>query len=287
MKAALLLVLLSGCYAALAQKGIAQTDTTKSAYGRLVTRKVYTGTFQQERLPGGTSIYKVNGKEVDKTVFDHYHDNQNNVEQCTPCILEIYGLDEKPIHKGIQFMDLPVGFWIEYFPTGKVKIVGHYKENDTGIQRNFFKKGFGERDGIWTYFNEAGRRLYSEYWKDGKFISQIPEQKKPEVWTVQLLYNGHTADRQTFTPQQFNELQLVPKYKNSAITGVAITGEFEISATGYCLVKQKFSLADFAKIDVQQMILKSGIPANKTASGILRIFVEGANTVNYFITIKK
>jgi hypothetical protein len=274
------------CTQIFSQADTTKTDTTKSVYKGLTTKKFYSLGYSTQSKNNVTT-YKINEKEVDMTTYNKYHDTWKNMETCEPCILLTYDYDDKLLYKGIQYTDCPVGFWIEYFPNGKVKIIGHYKENESGNWQNAYDRGFCREDGAWTYFNETGDKLYSEYWKNGQFIKQEPEQPKTELWTVEITYNGNKINNQVFTPEQVGEIKINPKFKNSKRTGTDLTVKFEIATTGHKIVSQTFPLADFGKIDVKKMLLESGITPAETASCTIMIFNNGNNVFNSWLNVKK
>ena len=274
------------CNLTFSQVDTIKTDTTKSVYKGLTTRKFYSLGYSTQSKDNITT-YKINEKEVDKTTYDKYHDTWRNMETCKPCILLTYDYNDKILHKGIQYTDCPVGFWIEYFPNGKVKIIGHYKENESGNWENAYDRGFCREDGVWTYFNEVGNKLYSEYWKDGQFIKQVPEQTKTELWTVEITHNGTKVNNQIFTPKQVGEIKIIPKFKNSKRTGTNLTVKFEIATTGHKIVSQTFPLTDFGKIDVQKMLIESGVTPTEMASCSIMIFNNGNNVFNSWLNVKE
>ena len=147
------------------------TDTTTSSYRNLVEKKFYRLSYSSQTRDG-TTIYKINEKEVDKATYDKYNTTWANMETCKPCILLSYDYNDNLLYKGIQYTDCRVGFWIEYFSNGKVKIIGHYKENKKENWENAYSQGLCRKDGVWTYFNENGDKLYWESWEDGKLVKK-------------------------------------------------------------------------------------------------------------------
>ena len=156
------------------------TDTTKSVYKNLEIK-----TFSYYIIPLATEynrpqrkiIYKVNGKVVNKSTFDmankENEGNWKNINTCKPCLMLTYDDKDKLvlIRKAIQYMDCFIGFYIEYYPSGKVKIVGHYLENNTEKWSiRFITKKFCKRDGVWLYYDESGRMTKIEKYKNGELI---------------------------------------------------------------------------------------------------------------------
>ena len=85
------------------------------------------------------------------------------------------------LSEGVYCTDCGVGFFKEFYPDGNVKLSGKYKENPTGNWKNY---NCQVEHGQWVYFKENGDTLYSEYWNNGEFIKQVPEQSKMEIWKV-------------------------------------------------------------------------------------------------------
>jgi hypothetical protein len=170
----IVLLILSGafiCNLSFAQIAIKKTDTTASVYKGLDTKKFYRIGFSST-VVNGVTTYEINDKVVSKTIYDRYHDTWENMATCKPCILLTYDINEKLLYKGIQYTDCRVGYFIEYFSNGKVKLIGHYKENESG---NWENSTCNNKDGAFTYFNEEGEELYTEIWKDSKFFKRIPK----------------------------------------------------------------------------------------------------------------
>jgi antitoxin component YwqK of YwqJK toxin-antitoxin module len=272
----ILVVALLFCNQSFSQVDSTITDTTKSVYKGLTTKKFY-GLSYAANVENYVTTYRIDGDLVDKATYNKYHDTWKNMETCKPCILLTYDFYDKLLYKAIQFTDCAVGYWIEYFPNGKVKTIGHFKENESENWANAFDSGLCRQDGIWTYFNEAGKKLYSEYWKDGQFLKQVPEQAKTELWAVDITFNGAQISKQTVTPKQVGEITITPKFKNSNRAGTNIKVTFEISTLGYKVVSETFSLDEFSKIDVQKLLLESGVPSTEKASCVIMINNNGRN----------
>lgn len=247
------------CSLTFAQVGNSKKDTTKSVYKNLKTLKYIQG---------------------------DYDNNEKVMEECTPCILKTYDGNGNLLTKGIEYEDCPCGFWIEYFPNGKVKLTGHYKENESNDWSNALEEGLCKRDGTFTHFNEKGEKLYSEYWKDGQFIKQVPKQTKTELWNVELTLDSVKVDKQVLTPKQVSEIKITPQFKNSSTAGTNISIKFVIRAIGHTDVEQTFTIDNFNTIDVQAMLTKAGIKSSEMLSYTLEIYNNGEIFINYYLTIK-
>ncbi len=139
----------------------------KSVYSRLDTLTFYDVELEVETFHGRTT-YWVDRKEVTKDKYDYYDFHWKNVDRCTPCFLKTYDTQEKLLKEGVQYGDCNIGDWTEYFPCGKVKIKGRFKENDTGDWFEIWTKGLcSVKHGLWVYFNEHGAVLYAEKYLNG------------------------------------------------------------------------------------------------------------------------
>lgn len=272
----------------LAQVNFAKTDTTKSIYGALETRKFYVVSFYSSS-DGIDSAYRLNDMEVDKSTYDRYYDTRTSMETCKPCILMTYDINDRLLYKAIQYSDCAVGYSIEYHPNGKVKLIGHYKENPTGNWFNAWADGYcSSADGVFTYFNENGEELYSEVWKDGEFINQIPVQTRTELWNVELTIDSVKVSNQVFTPKQVNRIKITPRFKNSLTEGTNISIKFIISTVDYKkYIEETISIDNFHKLDVQKMLDEAGIKPSESASCNLMIYNNAINVFNYWITLKQ
>jgi antitoxin component YwqK of YwqJK toxin-antitoxin module len=240
-----------------AQVDSLQTDTTLSVYKDLVSKEYYKGNTSTIILDG-VYVYRVNDKRVDKKDYDKYQDAWNNISTCKPCILSVFDFDGRIISKGIQYTDLRAGFRIEYFPNGRVKLIGHYKENVNGDWETAQSRGVGNKDGTWTYFNEKGEKLYSELWIEGKFIKQIPEQAYPDVWFVELMFKGEKITGRTMSLEEVREIEVKPKFKNKFNEGFEIDIEFIASDIGRKQVRQKLGVSQFKAIDLRSILTNAG-----------------------------
>jgi antitoxin component YwqK of YwqJK toxin-antitoxin module len=261
------------------------TDTTKSIYNNLVTRKLYT-VFQSSQTVDGVTTYKIDDKTVEKATYEKYNSTSKNVDLCKPCIIKAYNFYDKLVYKAIQYSDCIVGYYIEYFPNGNVKIIGHYKENESGNWQNIFDRGYCQMDGVWTYYDTNGKIRYSETWKDGDFLKQYPKQAKTELWKVEMMYNNKAIDTLLLDETQIKEIQIIPKFKTKMTAGTNITIDMEFSAVGHKIVKQKFSIKNFKDIDIKKILTEIGAKSEEKIICYVMISNNGENISNYSLNIK-
>lgn len=148
-----------------------------SIYQNLETKKLYAVNLSFSNMDGREE-YRVNDKKVSKSTYQKYNVYRGNRRTCTPCILKMYNTDDVLIREGVYYTDCGIGSFKEYYPSGRLKLRGQYKENDTEIWEDIGRRGLCNiRDGQWTYYSEEGKRLYVEFWENGELIKQVPEQK--------------------------------------------------------------------------------------------------------------
>jgi len=262
-----------------------QSDSTTN-YKGLETKKFYSVGLSSQTT-NGKGTYEVNGRKVSKSTYDKYQSTWGNMETCCPCILKSYDENDVLIREAVSCTDCGVGLFKEFYPNGNVKLSGRYKENPSGNWDDIWARGFcSVKDGQWTNFNEKGDTLYSEFWKDGKFIEQVPEQKLTEIWEVELTLKGETIDKQLLTVEQVKELVVTPKFKNSHRDNINLTINFEVSAVGHKQNKQSFTLESFKNIDVTKMLSDVGIQTDKQTTFKMEVCNNGTVIARFYLIIK-
>ena len=143
-----------------------QKDTMKSIYKNLPILKLYTITTETV-TEKGTVVYKAGGKAVDKATYEKYATSAKNMTQCKPCIMETYDKNNKLASRAIKYLDCPVGYWLNYYPSGKIKSIGHYRENESDIWDPLWDAGYCMKHGWWTDYNEKGKVIKKERYEFG------------------------------------------------------------------------------------------------------------------------
>jgi len=267
------------------QQAFAQLDTT-TVYKGLKTKKFYSVSLFSQTY-NGTGTYKVNGKQVSKSTYDKYKSAWKNMETCCPCILKTYDENDVLLSEVVSCKDCGVGVFKEFYQNGNVKLSGRYKENATGNWDSIGERGFcSVPDGQWTYFDNKGDTLYLEFWEDGRFIKQIPEQKATEIWKVELTLNGERIDKQQLTAEQVKQLVVEPKFKNSHKDKIKLTINFEVSAVGHKQIRQSFTIDGFKHIDVNKMLYEAKIPSDKPTTFVMEVLNNGTLIARFYLNIK-
>lgn len=153
--------------------GYSQKDTMKSIYKDLPVLKLFT--INTETVSeGGATVYKAGGKVIDKATYDTYTASTKNMMQCKPCIMETYDNNNKLASRAIKYLDCPVGYWLNYYPSGKIKTIGHYRENESDIWDPLWDAGYCMKHGTWTEYDEKGKVIKFEIYDFGN----LKENKK-------------------------------------------------------------------------------------------------------------
>src|SRR5687767_13996363 len=116
-----------------------QRDSS-SVYKNLKTKKFYRVNTSSQTTDSHTT-YTVNGNEVCREYYQKYHSTWDNMANCCPCILQSYDENDVLLTEAVSCTDCLVGWYKEYYPSGQLKVIGHYKENPTGRWRNIWDRG--------------------------------------------------------------------------------------------------------------------------------------------------
>ncbi len=148
-------------------RGEAQVEANRSLYQKLDTLKFYDVELETETYHGRTT-YWVDRKSVPKKVYDMYNYYWENVDRCKPCFLQTYEKDGRLLKEGVQYGDCNIGVWTEYYPNGRVKLKGFYKENDTGDWEEIWNRGLcSVKHGIWVFYDNEGNIVGMERYTNG------------------------------------------------------------------------------------------------------------------------
>lgn len=212
----------------------------------------------------GNNIYEINNKRVSKKYFEKFEATQGSMKNCKPCILVSYDENEVLLRKGIFHGDCGVGWFESYHSNGKLKIKGSYIENPTGDWTDIWNRRYCNIPiGKWSYFDKEEKLLFSEFWENGEFIKQVPEQKEIEIWDVDLFLNEVKIENQPISIDQINDLRFEPKYKNKN-TYSNLNVKLNISSSVQKPLESQFSLVEFKNINVAEILSKSGISLDET-----------------------
>lgn len=205
-------------------------------------------------------------------------------DTCCPHIIQYHDLNK------ILLQEIATcnGFvWIkDYYPNGNLKMCRQfkeYKDYTKGFKENPYHSGV--REGKWTYFDENGDTLYNEFWEDGFFIKQVPEQSKTEIWDAELIFDAYNYSGM-LSFEQLRSLEILLLFKNSHRDSVNIKIRFEIISPDQKHFIHTFTPDNFKKINVKKLLKKAGIPPAdySISEGAIDLYPGDIDT-RYFIKV--
>ena len=126
---------------------------------RLDTISYYVVNNESISLSSGGAVYKVNDKIVSERQWKKMTMGASKIKTCTRCVVKTYDSNDTLVSIGLQNKKCTVGSYAEFFPNGKYKVTGQYKNNACGV-----------KDGMWNYYNMSGKITEMELYKDGKLL---------------------------------------------------------------------------------------------------------------------
>lgn len=117
----------------------------------------------------GRKMFFIERKPVDSATYYKYEITVSNMANCRPCYLKTYNVGDTLVHEGLQYTDCSVGPFIDYYPDGKIRLKGQYRENHSG---NWNPNSIvcDIKEGVWTYYNEDGSVQKIEKYKNDKLV---------------------------------------------------------------------------------------------------------------------
>lgn len=174
IKTKLLLVFglcLLGFHSLIAQKNIDRYEFDSISVYKALDTLPFTNANLRSETVHNTTKYWVKDKRVNQATYEKYKAIWENIDICRPCYFKTYDENDVLLYEGAQYTDCRVGIWIEYYPNGTVKLIGHYKENDTDNWENLWnRKLCSVKHGKWLYYNEDGGIRLIEYYWNGKLV---------------------------------------------------------------------------------------------------------------------
>ncbi|MFT5818786.1 MAG: antitoxin component YwqK of YwqJK toxin-antitoxin module [Crocinitomix sp.] len=238
-----------------------QSDSA-TVYKSLKTKKHYSVQLSSE-TGGVKSVYKVNDKSVRKSTYEKYEHSWKNMVNCTPCILNTYDIDENLLTERVAYQDCGVGWFKSYHTNGNLKVTGFFKENTTGNWENLYDREFCSiKNSQWNYFNKDGDTLYSEFWEDGQFIKQVPEQEKVEIWNLEFYLDNKIIEKEEIALNRINDIEFRPQYKNNQKDS-NFTIKASVSIVGYKMVTAEFDKTTFTVSNINKLFEDAGVPVGE------------------------
>lgn len=268
-------------------------NDTNSAYKKLRTIKYYAvNTYYQKtrkkRFLGYNKLYKVNDKLVGRRTYKKYVRKNKKIDNCCPCILKAFDESDTLLWVAVSCTDCIVGWYKLYYRNGKIKVAGQYKENPTKNWKDIYDRGYcNVKHGKWEYFNELGDTIYSEFWNNGLFLKQTPEQLTNEIWKIELILKDSIVNHNMLlTIDEISKIKIIPKYKNKSTLKPNLTIEFGVSAIGARSILAKFTPENFNEINIKKMISDAKIPEGNKATYEMAIYENEILIKRFYLNIQ-
>jgi antitoxin component YwqK of YwqJK toxin-antitoxin module len=200
-------------------------------------------------INGVTEVtYFVNEQEVDKATYDE----AGKGSTCCPCLVQtFYPEDDALYTEEVRCEGVRTGSYKQFYRDGNIMIQGQYK--NTKKQEWMYPdqgKNYDIPDGEWYFFSGTGDTLYTEYWDNGQFINQVPEQDYSQIWKVELTLNQESINNKSILPEEFSELVFTAYYKNS-YHSPALTLSLSMLGEGKKVETERYTPADFKNLNLR------------------------------------
>lgn len=261
----------------------AQTGTV---YGPLSAKKFYSVSLSSY-AEGRITVYEVNGRRVNRGIYQKYESAWKNMETCCPCLLKVYDENDLLLKEYAACTDCVVGVYREFYEDGKLKLEGHYKENPSRNWNNIWARGYcSVPHGEFIYYNTDGKLSHKEFWEAGSFVKQSPESGRTEIWKVDLLLDGKPVADKAITVDDISRLQVQPWFKNSSRDGMELKVLFRVQNPVNYNKKSERSLNPDALggIRFEDMLGEAGI-TDKKAEVRLEVYGNGSLLGNFYLNI--
>lgn len=261
-------------------------NSENSVYKNLKTKNFYSVSLSSQTI-NNKGIFEVNGKKVDKETYNKYLSTWKNMEKCCPCILKSYNENDILLRESVSCTDCGVGWFKEFYPNGNVKLIGFYKENPTGKWKNIWNRGYcSVKNNQWTYFKENGDTLYSEYWNNGKFVKQYPEQDSVEVWKTELYLHGKKYEFQKINFDDFGNFMIVPKFKNK-LTSTNFRVDIKVPTNYNVKFKSSTTSNPFGEINPIKIFEDANVPNEKRTGLEILVYLDDKYLDSFIIPFKR
>lgn len=118
-------------------------------------------------------VYQANGQVITKEKHDFFKDSWKRAQNCQPCEVYTYNVNDQLKHVVVQYEGCLLGDFKEYYPNGKLKSEGKFKENPSSDYSNLRLRGLcSMRDGLWNYYGEDGKLQTIETYENGTLIKR-------------------------------------------------------------------------------------------------------------------
>jgi antitoxin component YwqK of YwqJK toxin-antitoxin module len=136
-----------------------------SGYGNYKTDIGFNKSLTKLNYKKKKTGYYVNNVKINKSRYEYLKKYWLNINECDPCYMIAYDEDDKLVYEAFQYMDCIAGLYIDYFPSGQIKTIGRYKENDTKEWRSWISECY-KKEGLWLHYDENGHLIKEERYVD-------------------------------------------------------------------------------------------------------------------------
>lgn len=147
-------------------------------------------------------VYLANGKAITKDKYEFYKESWKKASACQPCEVYTYNEFDQLKHIAIQYEGCLVGSFKEYYPDGKIKVEGNFRNNESSDWSNLRLRGLCSiREGKWNYYNDAGKLTLIETYENGLMIhkEEIKDEDKstsPSMTKIKGFFKKNATEQE-------------------------------------------------------------------------------------------
>lgn len=263
-----------------------QIDTTLY-FRKLKTIKALDNSAYKYQLDS-LNKFEINGKFVDFYGFLDHHGIETGDFKCEPCYLKTYNYNLHLLKEGVYHDKYGwIGYYKEYHENGKLKAAGRFKDL---TRQNKLKTYFDtyEKDVPicqWNHYDKEGKFQYSEFWEDGKFLMQVPEQQQPEIWKAKLRLNGEEVTAKYLSSNHIKKLVLEIGFKNTNKDSTGIELSFVIRTMLGKTISQTMAYEELKRFDLDQLLSNHQLSYKDCSTFEMMVNYKQVNIANYNLNI--
>lgn len=218
--------------------------------------------------------YSYRGKKLSKRKYNKYFGKSENIWDCKPCLFQTYSIDNNNlIEEKVAYTACDIGLIKKYYTNGKINYIGNYfYDSLVDFNSLYTEKKCSIPDGEWIYFNEKGDTVYKEYWEIGQFIKQSPEQKKSEIWDIEIYYKDELTTLENIKFEELKLLKFKPLFKNENENS-KIKFKIKIAIDGRMDSHDFITYNQIKDLTIQDLIYNTELPFDKTENIHIQISV--------------
>lgn len=207
---------------------------------------------QKDTFPKLMEIKTVKWFTADKT------SNLANMYWLCPVILEVYDSSNNLVRKGVYCNGTPSGTIKEYYTNGNIKSKTNYINYlDTSFQWKRYKK-----DGVSTYYDSTGKKSYNEFWVNGIFINQVPDQNNNELVEIPIYLNNTLIQNKQLFVHELNQLEFRPVFKSKNGNIDSLKMRFYAYDAPKHSIEKYLSIKEVKTFDFNAFLIQNGFTNN-------------------------